>query len=43
MRAAPPGQDNLVVRLRGGPARGYLDKRPCVVTLLVHVWSTGTN
>jgi hypothetical protein len=39
MRPAPVGQDNLLVRLRGGPARGYLDKRPCTVTLLAHVWA----
>lgn len=43
MRAAPPGQDNLVVRLRGGPARGYLDKRACIITLQIQIWSTALN
>jgi len=43
MRAAPIGQDNLVVRLRGGPARGYLDKRACIITLQIQVWSTAIN
>lgn len=41
MRPPPPGQHNLQARLRGGPARGYLDRRPCVVTVEVHVWTNG--
>lgn len=41
MRPPPAGQHNVLVRLRGGPARGFLDRRPCLVTLAVDVWANG--
>lgn len=41
MTAPPIGQHNLQARLRGGPARGYVDKRPCIVTLVADVWASG--
>lgn len=41
MVAPRTGQQNLQARLRGGPARGFLDKRPCVVTLVADVWANG--
>lgn len=40
LRAPPVGQHNLLLRLRGGPARGYLDRRACAITLVVQVLSS---
>jgi hypothetical protein len=40
MRPPPAAPDNLVARLRGGPARGFVDRRRCVISLQADAWAT---